>query len=38
MPAAAPLLARVTTQSAHTLELAPRLVLYAQIKGVAILG
>lgn len=32
------LLARVTTRSAHTLGLAPGLALYAQIKGVAILG
>jgi molybdate transport system ATP-binding protein len=33
-----PLLARVTTRSAHTLGLVPGLALYAQIKGVAILG
>jgi molybdate transport system ATP-binding protein len=33
-----PLLARVTTRSARTLGLAPGLALYAQIKGVAILG
>ena len=33
-----PLLARVTTRSAHALGLAPGLALYAQIKGVAILG
>ena len=32
------LLARVTTRSVHTLGLAPGLALYAQIKGVAILG
>lgn len=34
----ATLLARVTTRSAHWLGLAPGLRLYAQIKGVAILG
>ena len=33
-----PLLARVTSRSAHALGLAPGLALYAQIKGVAILG
>lgn len=33
-----PLLARVTTRSAHALGLAPGLTLFAQIKGVAILG
>ena len=33
-----PLLARVTTRSANALGLAPGLALYAQIKGVAILG
>ncbi len=33
-----PLLARVTARSAHALGLAPGLALYAQIKGVAILG
>ncbi|MDO8252088.1 MAG: molybdenum ABC transporter ATP-binding protein [Rhodoferax sp.] len=33
-----PLLARVTTRSAHALGLAPGLALFAQIKGVAILG
>lgn len=33
-----PLLARVTLRSAHALGLAPGLTLYAQIKGVAILG
>ena len=33
-----PLLARVTSRSAHLLGLAPGLALYAQIKGVAILG
>ena len=32
------LLARITTRSARALGLAPGLVLYAQIKGVAILG
>jgi len=35
---ACPLLARVTSRSAHLLGLAPGLALYAQIKGVAILG
>lgn len=33
-----PLLARVTTRSANALGLVPGLALYAQIKGVAILG
>lgn len=33
-----PLLARITTRSARTLGLRPGLALYAQIKGVAILG
>lgn len=33
-----PLLARVTARSVHTLGLVPGLTLYAQIKGVAILG
>jgi molybdate transport system ATP-binding protein len=33
-----PLLARVTTRSARALALAPGLALFAQIKGVAILG
>ena len=33
-----PLLARVTTRSVHTLGLTPGRALYAQIKGVAILG
>jgi molybdate transport system ATP-binding protein len=33
-----PLLARITARSAHTLGLKPGLALYAQIKGVAILG
>jgi molybdate transport system ATP-binding protein len=33
-----PLLARVTEKSAHTLALTPGQVIYAQIKGVAILG
>jgi molybdate transport system ATP-binding protein len=32
------LLARVTAKSVHVLQLAPGLALYAQIKGVAILG
>jgi molybdate transport system ATP-binding protein len=32
------LLARITERSARTLALAPGLSLYAQIKGVAILG
>ncbi len=36
--AGCPLLARVTSRSAHALGLAPGLALYAQIKGVAILG
>jgi molybdate transport system ATP-binding protein len=33
-----PLLARITTRSAHTLGLQPGLAVFAQIKGVAILG
>lgn len=33
-----PLLARITEKSAHTLTLAPGQAIYAQIKGVAILG
>lgn len=33
-----PLLARITEKSAHTLALAPGQAIYAQIKGVAILG
>jgi molybdate transport system ATP-binding protein len=36
--AGSPLLARITSRSAHALGLAPGLTLYAQIKGVAILG
>jgi molybdate transport system ATP-binding protein len=36
--AGCPLLARVTAKSARALALAPGLVLFAQIKGVAILG
>ena len=36
--AGSPLLARVTERSVRTLALAPGLALYAQIKGVAILG
>jgi molybdate transport system ATP-binding protein len=36
--AGCPLLARITSRSAHALGLAPGLALYAQIKGVAILG
>jgi molybdate transport system ATP-binding protein len=33
-----PLLARITTRSAHALGLQPGLAVFAQIKGVAILG
>lgn len=33
-----PLLARITQRSADALQLAPGMALYAQIKGVAILG
>jgi molybdate transport system ATP-binding protein len=36
--AGCPLLARITSRSAHALGLVPGLALYAQIKGVAILG